>query len=100
LSLAEHATLPNTSTWSAWAEPFMYAGAPSVISTLWNVDDESAQVLTTAYYRHLEAGASKAEALRQAQADTRADYPNPYYSAGFVLTGDPGALNTPDRPDS
>jgi CHAT domain-containing protein len=43
------------------------------------------------FYKHLKEGAAKAEALRKAQAETRAKYPNPYYWGAFVLTGDPGS---------
>jgi uncharacterized protein (TIGR03382 family) len=32
----------------------------------------------------------KAEALRQAQMEVREDYPNPYYWAGYVLSGEAG----------
>jgi CHAT domain-containing protein len=69
---------------------FIYAGAPSVIASLWSVNDQATAVLMAAFYRHLRAGASKAEALQRAQAETRAQYPHPYYWAAFVLTGDPG----------
>jgi CHAT domain-containing protein len=69
---------------------FIYAGSPSVIASLWSVDDEATQQLMVAFYTHLRQGQSKAEALRSAQLDIRRKYPNPYYWAGFVLTGDPG----------
>jgi CHAT domain-containing protein len=69
---------------------FIYAGAPSVVSSLWSVDDQATGMLMTAFYTHLKQGKSKAEACRAAQADTRAKYPHPYYWAAFVLTGDPG----------
>jgi CHAT domain-containing protein len=74
---------------------FMYAGTPSVIASLWSVNDEATAVLMGAFYRHLRAGASKAEALRRAQVETRAQYPHPYYWAAFVLTGDPGTSRPP-----
>jgi CHAT domain-containing protein len=69
---------------------FIYAGAPSVIASLWRVNDEATAVLMTAFYRQLRAGASKAQALQAAQVETRRHYPHPYYWAAFVLTGDPG----------
>jgi len=73
---------------------FMYAGAPSVIASLWNVDDEATRHLMVAFYTHLRAGLAKAEALRAAEIDIRQEYPNPYYWAAFVLTGDPGKPGT------
>src|SRR6185295_12330838 len=35
---------------------FLYAGASSVISSLWAVDDASTRELMTEFYRHLLAG--------------------------------------------
>jgi CHAT domain-containing protein/Tfp pilus assembly protein PilF len=69
---------------------FIYAGAPTVVASLWSVNDEATGLLMASFYRHLKAGMGKAEALRAAQADTRVKYPNPFYWAAFVLTGDPG----------
>ncbi len=66
---------------------FIYAGAPTVIASLWSVNDQATAVLMAAFCRHLRAGASKAAALQAAQAETRALYPHPYYWAGLVLTG-------------
>lgn len=69
---------------------FTYAGSASVVASLWSVDDASTRLLMTSFYTHLKAGMSKAAALQAAQADTRTQYPNPFYWAAFVLTGDPG----------
>ena len=69
---------------------FIYAGASSVIASLWTVDDEATSLLMRAFYGHLRQGMSKAAALQGAQAVTRKKYPHPYYWASFVLTGDPG----------
>ena len=71
---------------------FIYAGSPSVIASLWSVDDDATQQLMIAFYTHLKEGLSKADALRSAQGDVRHKYPNPFYWAGFVLTGDPGQM--------
>ena len=69
---------------------FIYAGASSVIASLWTVDDEATSLLMKSFYGHLKQGMNKAAALQAAQAETRRKYPHPYYWAGFVLTGDPG----------
>ncbi len=69
---------------------FIYAGASSVIATLWKVNDRATKDFMIAFYKQLKHGKSKAEALRTAQGKIRAAYPHPYYWAGFVLTGDPG----------
>jgi len=75
---------------------FIYAGSPSVIASLWSVDDEATRALMVSFYTHLKHGLGKAEALRAAQIDVRQKYPNPYFWAAFVLTGDPGTLATSD----
>ncbi len=48
---------------------FMYAGTPSVLVSLWPVDDLSTRLLMDRFYQELTAqqGITKAEALRQAQ---------------------------------
>ena len=74
---------------------FIYAGAPTVVASLWSVNDEATGFLMQAFYKHLKDGMGKAEALRAAQDDTRIKYPNPFYWAAFVLTGDPGPAPEP-----
>jgi CHAT domain-containing protein len=69
---------------------FIYAGASSVMASLWKVDDRATSLLMKTFYSHLKRGWSKAAALQAAQIETRKKYPHPYYWAGFVLTGDPG----------
>jgi CHAT domain-containing protein/Tfp pilus assembly protein PilF len=72
---------------------FFFAGSPTVISSLWNVDDVATETLMVSFYKHwLQEGLSKAQALQAAQADVRADprWASPFYWAGFVLNGDPG----------
>jgi CHAT domain-containing protein/Tfp pilus assembly protein PilF len=73
---------------------FIYAGTPSVIASLWSVNDPATAVLMAAFHQHLRAGLSKAAALQAAQAETRQVYPHPYYWAAFVLTGDPSPVGT------
>jgi CHAT domain-containing protein/lipopolysaccharide biosynthesis regulator YciM len=77
---------------------FIYAGASTVIASLWTVDDQATGLLMRSFYAYLKRGMSKAEALRMAQSKTRRQYPNPYYWAAFVLTGDAG-LSGPLRTD-
>jgi CHAT domain-containing protein len=78
---------------------FLY-GAPTVVASLWSVDDAATGVLMTRFYEHLLAGKGKAEALQAAQAEVRADpahpeWAHPYYWAAFVLSGDPGTVSPP-----
>ncbi len=76
---------------------FIFAGASTVIASLWTVDDQATGVLMRSFYTHLKRGIGKAEALRMAQSETRHQYPNPYYWAAFVLTGDGGQRPAPIR---
>ena len=69
---------------------FIYAGASSVIASLWQVDDRATSFLMKAFYGNLKRGLSKAAALQAAQTATRKKHPHPYYWAAFVLTGNPG----------
>ena len=43
-----------------------------------------------AFYARLDERMRTAEALQAAQAETRAQFPRPFYWVTFVLTGDPG----------
>lgn len=69
---------------------WLYAGAQSVLVTLWDVNDASTAVFMRCFYQHLSAGTPLASALRQAMRDIRRQYPQPYYWAPFVLVGKPG----------
>ncbi|HEX6864657.1 MAG TPA: CHAT domain-containing protein [Thermoanaerobaculia bacterium] len=67
---------------------FLYAGTPAVMSSLWDVQDDSTSFLMERFYTHLRRGQGRAEALRRAQIETRRRHPHPYHWAAFVLTGD------------
>jgi CHAT domain-containing protein/Tfp pilus assembly protein PilF len=77
---------------------FLYAGTPSVIASLWKVDDQATTLLMEGFYKHLREGMGKAQALQAAQNEIRQEYPHPYYWAAFVLTGDPGSYVPPTSP--
>ena len=70
---------------------FMYAGAASVISTLWKVDDFATAKLMGHFYKAMERdGMKPAQALRQAQIELWKErrWSAPYYWAGFTLQGE------------
>jgi CHAT domain-containing protein len=69
---------------------FQYAGARSVLSSLWKVDDRSTEELMTRFYGHLRGGKPKDEALRQAQIDLirSRDLSLPSRWAAFQINGD------------
>lgn len=68
---------------------WMSAGVPSVLVSLWSIPDEPTRELMETFYRRLQAGAGKSEALREAMQATRAKYPKTAYWAAFVLMGEP-----------
>jgi CHAT domain-containing protein len=66
----------------------LYAGASSVVVSLWDVNDRS----TAAFMRELYAGLTEtpgaaASAMRRAMFAVREEYPHPYHWAAFTLTG-------------
>jgi CHAT domain-containing protein len=71
----------------------LYAGAGSVVATLWRIDDRSAAALAGRFYEHLRTMPA-ADALAEAQRDLLAGarFAGPYYWAGYELLGAPGAL--------
>jgi CHAT domain-containing protein len=67
---------------------FLYAGTPSVLASLWCVDDRATAELMELFYKNLLAGLTKSEALQKAQLTMMKKYENPYYWGAFVLYGD------------
>ncbi|MEO1370124.1 MAG: CHAT domain-containing protein, partial [Acidobacteriota bacterium] len=67
----------------------LYAGARSVLVTLWDVHDRSTAELMRRLYGHLAAGVGPAAALRAAMTAHREDFPEPYFWAPFMLVGQP-----------
>ncbi len=70
-----------------WA--FQYAGARSVLASLWEVDDAATAELMRLFYGHIGRGVPKAEALRLAQVELLRRRPTaaPYFWAAFQLMG-------------
>jgi CHAT domain-containing protein/Tfp pilus assembly protein PilF len=70
------------------------AGARAQVMTLWQIADESAQVFVGDFYRALAGGATRSEALREAQRRARGSdaRSHPFYWAAFIVSGDGGAL--------
>ena len=73
---------------------FMYAGATSVVASLWKVEDEAtAELMKSFYTEMLKNGKTPAEALRSAQNSIRQNpqhpqWSAPHYWAGFTLQGE------------
>ncbi len=66
---------------------FFYAGAPTLLLSLWTVDDEATAELMTDFYTDLRAGSRPAAALRAAQLRQMRARPHPFFWSPFVLTG-------------
>lgn len=67
---------------------FISKGVPSVIVSLWSVDDGSTAFLMTEFYQNLQQKMDKATALRKAMLDTKKKYSNPSQWAAFTLIGE------------
>ncbi|MEM9558018.1 MAG: CHAT domain-containing protein [Acidobacteriota bacterium] len=78
---------------------FLYAGARSVVASLWPVSDSRTRRVMERFYHHLRCGASGDEALRRAQLDSHAaddDSTSPAAWAAFRLTGRVAAAGEPE----
>jgi CHAT domain-containing protein len=75
-------------------QSLLYAGAGSVVATLWRIEDQAAAALARRFYHHLGSVAAP-EALARAQRDLLAEprFAQPYHWAGHLVVGAPG-----DRP--
>lgn len=69
---------------------FIYAGASSVIVSLWSVESKSAKELMIEFYKCLKKGNDKVTALQKAQLKImmKPEFSHPYYWSPFILIGD------------
>ena len=70
---------------------FLFAGARTVLASLWAVGDQSSPELMTRFYGYLKQGRRKDDALRTAQIDllhAGGQSAHPFFWAPFVLVGD------------
>ncbi len=93
-SLGEHAKGEGV---LSLARGFFYAGANSVVSSLWNVNDKSTSSIMTHFYSKLKEGETKSSSLRSAKLDyiesSSLSDASPYYWASFILVGDTESIN-------
>ncbi len=66
---------------------FLLAGAPTVLASLWMVDDASTARLMQVFYQRLTGGEGPAAALRAAQLQLAATGAHPFHWAAFALHG-------------
>lgn len=69
------------------ARGFFSAGVPTLLLSLWTVDDEATARLMASFYTGLRAGKAPAAALRNAQLDLMKEEAHPYFWSPFVLLG-------------
>lgn len=78
------------------ARGFFYSGAKSVVSSLWEVNDASTAFLMSSFYKNLEVGQKKSEALNNAKKEYLTQHSlsekSPYYWSSFVLIGDSNTI--------
>ncbi len=68
---------------------FQYAGARSVLMSLWSVAESSSIKLVQDFFGHLKEGKGKFEALRLAREEIRRQgYDHPFFWAAFILVGE------------
>jgi CHAT domain-containing protein len=68
---------------------FIEAGADTVVSTLWELEDHTTEHLMAQFYSKLAVHNRKVEALRTAQLELLDRGLPPYYWASFQIVGDP-----------
>ncbi|MFK7797704.1 MAG: CHAT domain-containing protein [Aureispira sp.] len=74
------------------ARSFMYAGTPSLVVSLWEVDDVSTTTIMGRFYQHLANGMNKDEALSQAKLNfiqqMEGEITHPAFWSPFIILGD------------
>jgi len=73
------------------ARGFSYAGAKSVITSLWRIDDKKTKEIISDFYNYLKKGQAKGTALRNAKLDfinKNSHNAHPFYWAAFIPLGD------------
>lgn len=68
---------------------FLTAGAKSLVMSSWSVPSQETTQIMSDFYRLIEKGLSKAEALQQAKLKVLETHPNPFYWGAFIFVGPP-----------
>ncbi|MCP4442702.1 MAG: CHAT domain-containing protein [Aureispira sp.] len=83
------------------ARAFMYAGVPSMIVSLWQVNDQATSKIMQRLYQNLATGVNKAEALRQAKLNylknAKGVAGHPAFWSPFVQIGDSRPIEVTKR---
>ena len=81
---------------------FFYSGASSLVASLWSVNEKSTADIFSHFYKQLQNGIPKAEALRLAKLkyleEVKSDLKlGPYYWAGFIYLGKNEVIEIPTQ---
>lgn len=80
------------------ARAFSFAGASSLVKSLWKVNDKSSSQIMSNFYKELSKGLPKNIALQKAKknylANGAEELQHPFFWAGFVLTGNTKAITS------
>ena len=78
------------------AHAFQYAGCPSLVYSLWHIDDQQTHGLIRHFYQHIDGAKPIATSLRQAKlsylATAKGELAHPFYWGGLVSAGENRAL--------
>ena len=78
------------------ARGFSYAGAKSIFTTMWSVNDQSTSMIIESFYKYLKEGKDKDEALFLAKSDYLKSANNnsahPFLWAPYIIIGDTSAM--------
>lgn len=86
----------------SWAQAFLHAGCPSVVASLWKVNDNTTSQLMIDFYDYLFTGHAKSKAINLAQRQHLAQAlssfdAHPYYWAAFIQIGNTQPVQSQDN---
>jgi tetratricopeptide (TPR) repeat protein len=68
---------------------FQYAGARSVLMSLWSVSEKASVILVESFFKNIKEGKSKLVALQLAREEVRSEgFDHPFFWSAFVLSGE------------
>jgi CHAT domain-containing protein len=67
---------------------FKVAGAKTLIMSMWKVDDAVTQKLMSIFYQKYAATNNARQSFKEAQAEIKLLYPQPYYWGAFIMVGE------------
>jgi CHAT domain-containing protein len=78
------------------ARAFAQAGAKSIVTTLWSINDEKTKDIMAYFYKNLKTGMTKSKALQQAKItyllSQKGNNAHPFFWAAFQLIGNTNSV--------